>query len=682
MTTQQELKRPRAARARLSGVPAPSGASERRSAMSGLVHRALLSFGERDQQRRRLLNILLLIQALLLLASTPAYLGRNPSVPSLVVVGCGLLIYLTAWASNQFFRDVVRTTYLLLAGGGLVTLAQVFLAAALQGDAVSASFAAMLLLTIILEAGLLVSPEATGLVGTVAITLAAVGLVLAVTLGPASSQRQTYLMIATVLGLLVATALIAWLLSRFIADTAVEAERAHALQIAQVRLEGLSTQAAEQRRRMESGIAALRESITQAVAGETQIRANLTDGELAALVGPINLLLERMEMLGQADVMRRQLEAAGLPIGGANGIGAAQGELGAVQADLARRLLRIQEVAGEIVGGLAHTEHGLASTSQSASESLRTVGAARAAADGALTAAQKGGALAERARRLVSALLPGDRGESGAGEPVADLPDRLDAAQAAALLGLGSDLEVAGPDQAEQIATLGTGADAVAAEGPRDPATSGALPPGEPSETSEPSEASNNSNASAADGTTNGTGARRRKSSRSLNAEALQHLADLNRLLAQLQDEVARQERDATELAHELGLATRHARGVDVGVVWARQALEAVRRNAERLYQTTGGSATGFPGEGRPYSPPADMPRAPQPSRPLTQSGKLSALSGMARGIGESGGLATSAASTAHEDEGGVADTPPPDSEASFAADESSADDAAPEAES
>ena len=613
MSKLQEVDRPHATRARLSGIPAPSG---NRAAFSGLVHRALLSFGERDHPRRRLLNILLLIQALLLLASTPAYLGGLPTVPSLVVVGCGLLIYLAAWVCNQMFQDVVRATYLLVAGGGVVVVAQVFLAAVLARDAVSASFAALLLLTIILEAGLLFSPDMTGLVSSIAVALVAVGLVLAVTLGPASSQQQTYVIIATVLSLQVATALIAWLLSRFIADTAVEAERAHALQIAQVRLDGLTTQAAEQRRRLEAGIAALRETIARALAGETQARALPQDADLAALIAPINQLLDRLDILGQPDMARGRMLAASQPLGELGGTAASAEP---IQADLARRLLRIQEVAGEIVGGLTHSENGLASMSQTAAESLRTVGAAIATADGTLTAAQKGSELAQRARRLVSSLLPEDGAGPATDEAHAESHDPLDAAQAAALLGLGADLGVAGPGMTVEFSRLSQPESedahhpsAALAAISRDPVISAPLP---------------DEGASEAEVAPSAAPVKRRKGARTLTAEAMQQIAELSNLLGQLQDEVTRQERGATALTHELGVATRHARGVDVGVAWTRQALEAIRRNAERLYQTAGGTAPRFPGgNGGAFAagPPADLPpRAPQPTRPLTQSGKL-----------------------------------------------------------
>ncbi len=628
MSKQHEPRPAHAARARLSGLPAPSGAALATASqpgaesgggqpaapqltLSGLVHRALLSFGERDQQRRRLLNILLLVQALLLLAAAPAALGETPSLAGFAVVGGGLVIALAAWLFNQAFQDVVRATYLLVVGEGAVALAQVFVAAVTGHDIVSASFAALLVLPIILDAGLLFAPDMTGLVASGAIALTAVGLVLAVTLGPAASQRQTYVIIATVLGVEVAAALIAWLLSRFIADTAVEAARAHALQIAQARLEGLTVQAAAQRRRIESGAASLREGIARALADDSQARVEPPGAELAALAGAINLLLERLDSARQADVARRP-DAASLPLGVFDGAGALAAGDAPVHAALTRRLERIQETAGEVMGGLTHGESGLAATAESASEALRTVGAAIAAADGVLTAAQKSSDLTQRALRALGALAPAAGVGVTSGELLSDAVEPLDAAQAAALLGLGPDLDVGGPGMTTEFTMLdahdfdGTGLvpDEAAASIAAPLAVNGGAPA-----TSEP------------DGTAPAAPSRRRKGARSLTSDMIEQLEDLGRLLAQLHDESARQERGATALTHELGLANRHTRGVDVGVAWARQALEAIRRNAERLRQTAGGGA--FPAA----LPPADLPRrAPLPTRPLAESGKLTAL--------------------------------------------------------
>ena len=78
MNKPQEPARPGGRRSRLSGMPA---AGEPRLALSGLVHRALLSFQERDQQRRRLINMLILAQALLFIATAPAYIGSAPALP-------------------------------------------------------------------------------------------------------------------------------------------------------------------------------------------------------------------------------------------------------------------------------------------------------------------------------------------------------------------------------------------------------------------------------------------------------------------------------------------------------------------------------------------------------------------------------------------------------------------------
>jgi hypothetical protein len=95
-------------------------------------------------------------------------------------------------------------------------------------------------------------------------------------------------------------------------------------------------------------------------------------------------------------------------------------------------------------------------------------------------------------------------------------------------------------------------------------------------------------------------------------------------LLNQLGDESGRQERAAGTLTHELGLVNRHARGVDIGIAWARQALEAVRRNAEKLHQVAGASlAMPLPADSESITPPVlpDLiPRRPAATLPLGEA--------------------------------------------------------------
>ncbi|HEV7126629.1 MAG TPA: hypothetical protein VGN32_04215, partial [Ktedonobacterales bacterium] len=307
MSKQQGPARAGARRSRLSGIPAPG---EPRPEVSGLVHRALLSFHGRDQQRRRLINMLILAQALLFIAAAPAYIGSQPATPNLILVVIELLVCGAAWAFNLLFLDAAKASYVLVVGGSLAILSQVFIAA-LGGDSTRASHAALLLLTIILEAGLLFTPDVTLLVSLSAVGLTGAALVLALALGPTGSARQEYVLLVNILGLQVVTALIAWLLSGFISDTAMEAERAHALQFAQARLDALTTQQAEQRRQLEASLANMQDAMGHALAGETMARATVAEGELLLLSGTVNVLLERLDALAQADVARQRQEPGG-----------------------------------------------------------------------------------------------------------------------------------------------------------------------------------------------------------------------------------------------------------------------------------------------------------------------------------------------------------------------------------
>src|SRR5262249_47591741 len=82
--------------------------------------------------------------------------------------------------------------------------------------------------------------------------------------------------------------------------------------------------------------------------------------------------------------------------------------VGQMQTSIGRRLQRVQELAAEVVGALAHTHNGITSTAPTATESLRTVGVVIAAADALLSAARRDVDLATRALRVATSIQPSD----------------------------------------------------------------------------------------------------------------------------------------------------------------------------------------------------------------------------------------------------------------------------------
>ncbi len=644
--------------------------AQRKLALSGLVQRALITFKEREEQRRGLLNILILAQALLVLASAPGYVGLPPSVPGAVVVGLALLAYLSAWVLNQVFHDVARAAYMLLAGGGTAVLALVFVLA-LTGDFVAAGQASLLLLPVILEAGLLFAPEMILIAAPTLVLLSAVALLLALALGPAQPRREIYLLVVDVLGLQVVGALVAWMLAQFVYDTATEAQRTQEMQFAQARLAAQSGQALDRQRRLEEGLRGIQLAIGHALDGDLTARATTADSGLGAVGESLNALLARMEALVHAYSARQRVEASAnslidgagrlteatpgapagaLPAGGAFGTEAA----GQMRVNLGRRLGRVEALAAEVTGALAHSQEGLNSTALTATETLRTVGAALSAGDGMLVTAQREMDLIARIRRALASALPAD----AAGGTSGDLPPRdanaLDPSSAAALLGLGPDLGVGAPGMTGEFDIVGTLDGTDEADGTDTPneviganGASGSLPESmaAPPTTVEP--------AGEGDVTTRASGARRRR--KAGDAATAARIAEMWLLLNQLADESGRQERAAGTLTHELGLVNRHARGVDIGIAWARQALEAVRRNAEKLHQVAGASlALPLPADSEPITPtvlPDLIPRRPAATLPLGDTrmpaGDLADMDLAAAATGERGERASAMDSTA-----------------------------------
>jgi methyl-accepting chemotaxis protein len=576
-------------------------------ALSGPVRRTLVSFHERGQHRRLLLDVLILAQALLLVSAAPGYLGAQAGGLAEGAVALGLAACAGASVFNRWFGDSRRAAYLLVGGVSVAVVAQIGVAA-LAGNAVQASLASLLWLTVILEAGVLFAPEATLITAGTALALTVVALLFALSLGAAGSRREAYVLVVETLGLLSVTSLIAWLLAQFIYDSAVEAQRGQEQRFAQARYEALVLQTAEQHERLEAAVAALQQAIGRAIHGELTARANVTEGELSVLAASLNMLLEQLDALTQSEIIKQRMEAAALPLIDVVGrvaegatppaslpiitntpLDTVSVAVKQMQANVSRRLARVQEISGEVVGALAHTQQGLGSTSQTAGEALRTVGAAIAAADGMHSAAQRELELIARMRRALAGALPDETSSSPGGEAPAV---GLAASEAAALLGLGADVGVGAPGLTGSFGPLELTPPSLAGEAP----------------------------AEAAEGEAGaGANGKRTRTGRAA-GEAPPDLGEIGKALEQLQGEAMQQERGASALAHELGILNRNVRGVDAAVAWARQALEAVRRNAEKLTQLAGGSGPlPVPGEAGPSVPM----RAPMTTRPLADEGRM-----------------------------------------------------------
>src|SRR5258708_8101119 len=148
--------------------------SERRLALSGLIRQTLTSVEEREQQRGRLINVLILAQALLTLAIAPAHWGS----PAAFALAAALAVYLLAFVANRLFNRPGAAAYILVFGGSLAVFAQA-LVAAVAGNPAGTAQAALFFITVVLEAGLLFSPEVTLIAAAASTIFTAVATLLA-----------------------------------------------------------------------------------------------------------------------------------------------------------------------------------------------------------------------------------------------------------------------------------------------------------------------------------------------------------------------------------------------------------------------------------------------------------------------------------------------------------------------
>jgi hypothetical protein len=368
-------------------------------------------------------------------------------------------------------------------------------------------------------------------------------------------------------------------------------------------------QQAERQRQTQAIAASIHQVTVRALAGDPRARAASVEGDLGAIVRDVNLLLQRLAAAADG----QSAEPGAAPLVGLMGSAGAAGSnppaalpvvaepLTPQSADpgpqhdiLARRLQRVQELASELTGALAHSQDGLDATASATAETQRAAGASVALAHELLESAQHAVELVARARR---ALAPQSGGASAAS----------DAAGAAAngegdsvsFLGLGTDLGVAAPGLTGQFQVLPSGE--LAEIGAADAL---AQAPVDPTNPTDPGAAG----VAAGDPAPGG------------------HMPDLPELegaLSALREAIAAQERGASALTQDLGIISRHVRGIDGRVAWARQAIDAVRRNAERLYLTAGGAtppptggdsdASALPSSADSFGPTTTRPLADAP---------------------------------------------------------------------
>jgi hypothetical protein len=496
----------------------------------------------------------------------------------------------------------------------------------------------LLFVAVVLEAGLLFAPEVTLIAAGISTTFTAFAILLSLSLAPSLDKHEAYLLVIYTLGLQALAGLIAWLLAQFIFESAIEAQRGQEMQFAQARLEALTAQIADQQDQLDEQIGIIQATITRALAGEYHVRAEVPQGELAPIAESLSLLLERVQAVTQAEQMQSRMQAAALPlIDAISRMGDAStptpsslpiitntpfdsvsAVVSQMQASVGHRLARVQQLVGEIVSVLDHSRDGLDGASEAVQEAQRITGALLATTEGMLAATHRQIGLILHIRRMLTAVLP----EEITRQATADDARRKAAlAQpSSSLLGLGRDLGLGTPGNTAEF-------DIVKHEEGEDsgiapltvPLPAVDLAGGDANPADADSQAAREPSAPAAQTPAAGQG-------------ITPELIEVWNLAQQLDAEAAHSERVVSQLARELGVQTRHMRSADASIAWFRQALEAVRGNAEQLQQLAGPNLPPPASPSRPLapeerlsqpvSPPMGVPiprETPPPAQPLTQ---------------------------------------------------------------
>jgi hypothetical protein len=622
-----------------SPIESPGG---RGLPLAGLIRRKLYTVALRDQQRSQLLNVLIVAQALLTLAIAVGYVGTAATLSSFLPGGLALLVYVAALASNRMLHRSTTAAYLLVIGGSLAVGLQALLPA-LAGNATQAAQAALLFSSIILEAGLLFWPEVTLIVATATTAFTAFAILLALALQPNLDRHQAYLLMVYTVGVQALASLISWLVAQFIWDSALEAQRAEDLQFAHVRLEAREAQMDERKQAFEESVRAVQSTITRVLGGEYNARVEVADGDLIPMADSLNLLLERVATAMQAEQMRARLEAAALPMIDSVARMADSGTpppsslptiitntpldslsvaLSQMQVAMTQRLVRLQRLATDMVGALGHSQEVLTSTSESAQEAQRIAGALISNANAVLDTTRHAVATLARAQRLLAGILPEEITHRA---PQGELPREgsgLDGPDGG-LLGLGPDLGIANPGYTGEFPVLSDDGDL---DGHDIPPLTRPLPVVDLAAAQEQAAAPTQEPRPA-----------------TFTGELPAEVVDVWNALVQLNGDAAQMERSLSQLVRELGVQSRHVRTADANIAWFRQALDAVRTNAEQLQQAAGANLPPpGPSDSGGNTPSRPLgPRVPQRTRPLadmTDDGtlrELASLGGTPAPVGE-----------------------------------------------
>ncbi len=579
----------------------PGDDARRQLKLSGLIQQRLAASAEKHRQRTRLVHAVIVAQAIFTAATTAGYVGERSATLHLAIGAASVVLYLAALATSALLRQMNTAAYLLV-GGGLVAVTAQTISLAIEPSPTLTAQAALLFIALTFEASLLFTPEVTLLVAFVSTALTAVAILFTLSLDPSIDKAAAYLLMVYPVGLQALAGIIAWVVALTAIESATEVAREDEAHFAEARLQAMTAQRAD----LDEQVRRLQQAITRTLGGEPQVRADVGEGALTPLAESLNVLLQRVAELSQADIDLMRMGAASLvindvltqmddaptptpsslPIMTNTPLDSVQVRLAQTQINLATRISRIQRLAADLVGLLSDGQKPLDGATEAVQEARSLAGLLISSADGMLTLTTRQLTALQKVRRQLAAYLPPE--VTG---PIPEAPAGVAGAEGLTSRDLAGLRDVIGPSGLTgtfDVLDSAAGVEAAAGETLSNitPLTR-PLPAIVSGAEEQPSSAKSSSSQKS-----RGRGAPPRT------ADA--DLLDLWNSLAELDGEMRAVDRTVAKLVRDISAQERTLRAADGDIAYLRQALTAIRGSVETLQQLAG-TGLGMP---QPQEPP------------------------------------------------------------------------------
>lgn len=394
-----------------------------RSAVSSLLRRALLNFAEQERQRARMLEILLLAQAVALVLILPGYLFGHFQLAGLLLVLGGLVVFGIVWLLHWLSRTAEACYLLVLGGGGFVVLDLLFSAGRLLTlDTVLIS---LLFLLVILSSGILFSPETALVLSIISSLFTALVLLLfhpSSALAALFDVQSRYLAIIYLVIAQLGVGVVAWVFGRQMQESTHLITYVAGLEMTNKRLYKRLRQTAEKKRSLEAGLAIIQQTHARVAAGDYSARAHV-EGDLLPLSVSLNLMLERVESFVHGEHERELMETAAaglaemagkvgqesmgqLPVPTGTPLDGVSIAIKNMQSTVNQRLSRIQQAVASLMTTVERCQDGLLPVAEVLEEHLRSIDALALAADNVMNSAQRQVELAVLAEELLLSSAP------------------------------------------------------------------------------------------------------------------------------------------------------------------------------------------------------------------------------------------------------------------------------------